>query len=188
MRCEHRAGEKLWVDYAGSTVPIGCADDSSVDFNVPIFVSVMGISSYTFPEATRSQQQRDFFGSLECSFHFMGAVPHATVPDNLTSARDKANRYAPVINRGLPDFAGHFGFVVLPARARKPRDKAKVENGVLLVSRWILFRLRNRRFHRLDELNEAIGELLVVLNNRKLRNLPYTREELFEKLDRPAIL
>lgn len=188
MRFEHVAGEKLWVDYAGATVPVWQADDSAVDFQAQIFAAVMGVSAYTYAEATRSQTMADFFGSLERCFRFLGAVPHIIVPDNLKAAVDKADRYAPVINRGMLDFAGHFGSVVLPARAGKPRDKAKVENGVLLVERWILFRLRNRRFHSLDELNAAITELLLQLNSRKLRNLPATRKELFERLDRPAML
>lgn len=188
MRFEHVAGEKLWVDYAGPTVPVWKADDSGVAFTASIFVAVMGVSSLTYAEATRSQKQEDFFGSLERCFRFMGAVPHVMVPDNLKAAVDKADRYAPVINRAMLDFANHHGCVVMPTRAGKARDKAKVENGVLLVERWILFRLRNRRFHSLDELNAALAELIEQLNNRKLRNLPYTRKELFEKLDRPAML
>ncbi len=188
MRFEHVAGEKQWVDYAGPTVPVWHADDSGVDFNAQIFVAVMGVSAYTFADATRSQTMVDFFGSLERSFRAMGAVPHIIVPDNLKAAVDKADRFAPTLNRGMLDFAGHFGSVVLPARVRKPRDKAKVENGVLLVERWILFRLRNRRFHSLDELNLAIAELLEQLNGRKLRNVPFTRKELFEQHDRPAML
>ena len=188
MRFEHVAGEKLWVDYAGPTVPVWSADDSGVDFAAQIFVGVMGVGSLTFADATRSQTQEDFYGSLDRNFRFMGAVPHVIVPDNLKAVVEKADRHAPHINRGMLDFAQYYGCIVQPARAYKPRDKAKVENGVLLVERWILFSLRNRRFHSLDELNAAIAELVTKLNSRKLRNLPYTRKELFEKLDRPAML
>jgi transposase len=188
MRFEHVAGEKLWVDYAGATLPVWHADDSAVEFAAQIFVAVMGVGSYTFAEATRSQTRPDFFGSLDRCFRFMGAVPHIIVPDNLAAAVDRADRNAPVINRGMLDFASHYGSIVLPAHAGKPRHKAKVENGVRLVERWILFALRNRRFHSLDELNAAIAELVARLNDRKLRNLPATRRELFEKLDRPAML
>lgn len=188
MRFEHMAGEKLWVDYAGPTVPIWLADDSAIDFQAQIFAAAMGISAYTYAEVTRSQTMADCFGALERCFGAMGAVPQIIVPDNLKAAVVKADRYAPVINRGMLDFGGHFNCVGLPAPSGKPRDKAKVENSVRHVDCWIVFRLHNRRLHSLDELNAAIAELLVQLNNRKLGNLPSRRKELFARLDRPAML
>lgn len=188
MRCEHCAGEKLWVDYAGKTMPIWRRDGSEIEHNVQIFVAVMGVGSYTYAEATRTQGQEDFIGSIDRTCRWMTAVPHVIVPDNLKAAVEKPDRYAPVINRSFLEYCRHQGAVVVPARVRKPRDKAKVENGVLLVERWILFRLRKRKFTSIDELNEAIAELVEQLNNRRLRNLPHTRKEMFEKIDRPAML
>lgn len=187
MRIEHTAGEKLWVDYAGRTVPIWNRNLDAVAYEAQIFVAVVGVSSFTFAEATRSQSLADWVGSHERAFRYMGGVPWVWVPDNLKSAVDKPGA-VPVINRSYAEFARHHGALVQPARVKKPRDKAKAENGVQLVERWILFKLRKRKFTSLDELNEAIRELLEKLNDRKLRNLPYTRRELFLQADKPALL
>ncbi len=187
MRCEHTAGEKLWVDYAGKTMPIWNRNLESIEFDAQIFVAVLGVGSLTYAEATRSQGLEEWMGSHERTFRFLGGVPPIWVPDNLKSAVDKPGA-VPIINKSYKELARHHGSVVQPARVRKPRDKAKAENGVQLVERWILFKLRKHKFTSLDELNDAIWELLEKLNNRKLRNLPYTRREMFEKLDKPALL
>lgn len=188
MRFEHRAGEKLFIDYSGVTMPIWDPSTGEVAFQAEIWVGVLGASGFTYAEATRSQRLEDWIGSHERAFRYFGGVPLVWVPDNLKSAVTKAHPHTPEINRTYRELAAHHGAVVQPARARKPRDKALAENGVQLVQRWILIALRNVRFYDLDSLNVAIRELLVRYNDRKLRNLPYTRRELFEKLDKPALL
>src|SRR5690606_13140821 len=138
-------------------------------------------------EATWTQGLPDWIGSHQRTFHFLGGVPELVVPDNLRSGVSKAHRYEPDTNPTYQDMASHYGVAVLPARVRKPRDKAKVEGGVLVVERWILAALRHRQFFSLRELNAAISELLVTLNNRPFRKLPGCRREHFEQLDRPAL-
>ena len=141
MRHEHRAGEKLFVDYAGQTV--GIVDRLTGEIRkAQIFVAVLGASNYTYAEATLSQQIEDWIGSHVRAFNFFGGVPEVIVPDNLKSGVTKACRYEPDLNPTYHDLAWHYQTVVVPARVRKPRDKAKAEAGVLLVERWILARLR----------------------------------------------
>lgn len=186
MRQDHRAGEKLFVDYAGQTVPI--IDRSTGEVReAQIFVAVLGASNYTYAEATWSQSLPDWIGSHVRTFRFLGGVPELVVPDNLRSGVSKAHRYEPDTNPTYQDMASHYGVAVLPARVRKPRDKAKVEGGVLIVERWILAALRHRQFFSLAELNRVISELLEKLNARPFRKLPGCRREHFEQLDRPAL-
>ena len=184
MRQSHIAGEKLFVDYCGDTVPV--VDGEQIR-QAQIFVAVWGASSYTFAEATWSQGLPDWIGSHVRAFEFGGGVTALVVPDNLLSGVTQACRYEPEINPTYQDLAVYYGVAVMPARVRKPRDKAKVESGVLFVQRWILARLRNRKFFSLSELNKAIGELLVRLNERPFRKLPGSRRSQFESLDRPAL-
>ena len=159
MRQDHRAGEKLFVDYAGQTVPI--IDRATGEIReAQIFVAVLGASNYTYAEATWSQSLPDWIGSHVRCLHFLGGVPELVVPDNLRSGVSKAHRYEPDTNPTYQDMASHYGVAVLPARVRKPRDKAKVEGGVLIVERWILAVLRHRQFFSLVELNTVIRELL----------------------------
>ena len=186
MRQEHRAGEKLFVDYAGQTAEV--VDRRSGEIRqAQIFVAVLGASSYTYAEATWTQQLPDWIGSHVRAFEFLGGVSEVLVPDNLRSGVSKAHRYEPDLNPTYADLASHYGVAVLPARVRKPRDKAKAEAGVLLVERWILAVLRHRTFFSLPELNREIARLLERLNTRPFKKLPGTRRELFEKLDRPAL-
>jgi transposase len=152
-----------------------------------VFVAVLGASSYTFAEATWSQQLPDWLGSHARCFAFLDGVTEIVVPDNLRSAVSKAHRYEPDINPSYRDLAEHYGVAVVPARARKPRDKAKAEVGVQVVERWILAALRNRQFFSLDELNRAIAVLLERLNARPFKKLPGSRQSAFEALDRPAL-
>ncbi|MCO3750534.1 IS21-like element IS1491 family transposase, partial [Pseudomonas aeruginosa] len=152
-----------------------------------VFVAVLGASSYTFAEATWSQQLPDWLGSHTRCFAFLGGVPEIVVPDNLRSAVSKAHRYEPDINPSYRDLAEHYGVAVVPARARKPRDKAKAEVGVQVVERWILAALRNRQFFSLDELNSAISVLLERRNQRPFKKLPGSRQTAFDSLDRPAL-
>jgi len=186
MRQVHRAGEKLFVDYSGQTIPF--IDTSTGDL-VPcqIFVGVLGASNYTYAEATLSQGLSDWIGSHVRAFEFIGGVPELIVPDNLKSGVTKTCRYEPEINPTYQDMAVHYGTAVIPARVRKPKDKAKVEVGVQIVERWILAALRNRTFFSLTEINNAIRELLLRLNTRSFKKLKGTRTSLFLELDKPAL-
>jgi transposase len=186
MRQEHRGGEKLFVDYAGQTAEVVDRRTGEIR-QAQIFVAVLGASSYTYAEATWTQQLPDWIGSHVRAFEFLGGVSELLVPDNLRSGVCKAHRYEPDLNPTYADLASHYGVAVLPARVRKPRDKAKAEAGVLLVERWILAVLRNRTFFSLQELNAEIARLLEGLNARAFKKLPGSRRELFAQLDRPAL-
>jgi transposase len=186
MRQEHRAGEKLFVDYAGQTAEVVDRHTGEIR-QAQIFVAVLGASSYTYAEATWTQQLPDWIGSHVRAFQFLGGTSEILVPDNLRSAVTKAHRYEPDLNPTYADLASHYGVAVLPARARRPRDKAKAEAGVLLVERWILAALRHRSFFSLEELNREIARLLERLNARPFKKLPGSRREWFEKIDRPAL-
>lgn len=152
-----------------------------------IFVAVLGASSYTFACATAPQSQADWLGALAKALGFIGGVPELIVPDNTRALVGRADRYEPQLQRTTAEFAQHYGAAILPARPYKPQDKAKVEVGVQVVQRWILARLRHRRFFSLAELNEAIAALLEPLNSRPFRRLPGSRRDAFETLDRPAL-
>ena len=186
LRQNHPPGEKLFVDYAGHTVPITDPHSGEVR-EAQIFVAVLGCSNYTYAEATWTQSLPDWLGSHVRALEYLGGAPAAMVPDNLKSGVTRAHRYEPEINPSYQDFAEHYGVAILPARVRKPRDKAKVEAGVLVVERWILARLRNRTFFSLGELNTAIGELLEQLNHRPFKKLDGSRHSRFLELDRPAL-
>lgn len=186
MRQDHRAGEKLFVDYAGQTVDV-IDPETGEARQAQVFVAVLGASNYTFAEATWTQGLRDWTGSHVRAFAFFGGVPELVVPDNLKAGVAKAHRYEPDLNPTYQDLAEHYGVAVLPARVRRPRDKAKVEAGVLLVERWILAVLRHRQFFSLAELNEAVGELLERLNNRPFQKLDGCRRSLFEEIERPRL-
>ena len=186
MRQEHRAGEKVFVDYAGQTIEVVDRRTGEIH-TAEIFVAVLGASNYTYAEATWTQQLPDWIGSHVRAFSFFGGTSELLVPDNLRSGVSKAHRYEPDLNPTYMDLASHYGVAVLPARVRKPRDKAKAEAGVLLVERWILAMLRNRTFFSLQELNREIARLLERLNTRPFKKLPGSRRELFEQIDRPAL-
>lgn len=186
MRQSHRAGETLFVDYAGQTMPVVNALTGEVHDAV-IFIAVLGASNSTFAEATWSQSLPDWIGSHVRAFAALGGVPQLLVPDNLKAAVTRGHRYEPELNRTYADLAQHYGVAVVPARARRPRDKAKVEVGVQVVERWILARLRHHIFFSLLELNTAITDLLVALNRRPFKKLPGSRQSVFESLDRPAL-
>jgi len=159
MRQEHKAGEKLFVDYAGQTVPV--MDPTTGEVRpAQIFLAVLGASNYTYAEATWSQTLPDWIGSHVRALAFFGGVTAVIVPDNLKSGVTTPCRYEPDINPTYQEMADHYGTAIIPARVRKPKDKAKVENGVLLAERWLLAPLRNRQFFSLAELNQALGELL----------------------------
>ena len=186
MRQVHRAGEKAFVDYSGKKPHLVHADTGEVR-EVELFVMVLGASNYTYAEATLTQSLPDFLASHVRAFEYFGATPVVLVPDQLRSAITGPDRYDPEINVAYLEMAQHYGIAVLPARPRKPKDKAKVEAGVLVAQRWILACLRHRTFYRLDDLNAAIAELLERLNGRPFQKLEGCRRSAFEGLDRPAM-
>jgi transposase len=188
MRQAHLGGDKLFVDYAGDTASVVIDRLTGEIRKAQIFVAVLGASSFTYAEATWTQSLADWIGAHARAFEAIGGVTRLLVPDNTKTAIIKACLYEPQVNRTYTEMAAHYGTGVLPARPRRPRDKAKVEVGVLIMERWILGRLRNRRFHSLGELNEAIRGLLVRLNDeRPIRRLGVTRRQLLEELDRPSL-
>ena len=186
MRQVHRAGEKLFIDYAGQTVPVINQQTGEVRF-AQIFVAALGASNYSFACATWTQTTADWLAALAKALAFIGGVTELIVPDNARALIGDANRYEPMPNRSACEFAAHYGTVILPARPHRPRDKAKVEFAVQLVERWVLARLRHRQFFSLEELNRAITDLLVELNERAFKKLPGSRSSAFEALDQPAL-
>jgi transposase len=188
MRQTHAGGDKLFVDYAGDTVPVIVDRLTGETRQAQIFVAVMGASNFTYVEATWTQTLGDWIGAHTRAFAAIGGVPRLIVPDNAKVAVIKACRYEPQVNRSYAEMAAHYGTAILPTRPHRPRDKAKVEAAVLIIERWILARLRHRRFYSLAELNAAITELLTRLNDeRPIRRLGRTRRQLLEELDRPAL-
>lgn len=185
LRQFHPAG-RCFVDYSGTTVPVIDASTGEVR-QAQVFVATMGASNYTYAEATWSQQLPDWIRSHTRLLTFLGGVPELLIPDNLKSGIKEASFYDPQINPTFREFAAYYQFTVLPTRPRKPRDKAKVENGVLIVQRWILARLRNRRFFSLTELNAAIAELVTDMNTRQFKKMPGTRQSMFESIDQPSL-
>ncbi|MBM3126789.1 MAG: IS21 family transposase [Chloroflexi bacterium] len=186
MRLVHKAGEKLFVDYAGDTVPLVDPQTGEIT-QAQIFVAVLGASSYTYAEAQPSQELEHWIGGHVRALTFMDGVPLVVVPDNLKSGVKHPSRYEPDLNPTYQELARHYGFAVIPARVRRPRDKAKVEVGVQVVERWILARLRHQTFFSLTSLNQAIRQLLNELNCRPMGHLQKSRQELFDAVDRPAL-
>ena len=187
MRQTHIAGDKLFVDFAGGTVPVLVDRMTGEIRQAQLFVATLGASSYTYAEATWTQTTADWVGAQTSALTFFGGAPRLIVPDNPKAAIVKACFYEPSVQRTYADFAAHFSMGVLAARPRRPRDKAKVESGVQVVQRWILAALRNRRFSSLGELNAAIAALTTKLNNRVMRKLNTTRAALFETVEKPAL-
>jgi transposase len=186
MRQPHRAGEKLFVDFSGKKPHI--VDRKTGELVVvELFVGALGASCYTYAEATATQKLHDWLGAHERMLEYFEGSAAIWVPDQLKAAITESCRYEPGVNRTYGEMASHYGAVVIPARPRKPRDKAKVETMVLVTQRWILARLRKRTFFDLVELNAAIRELLEDLNARLMQKLKVSRRELWERLDRPAL-
>ena len=186
MRQEHVAGDKLFVDYSGKKVPI--IDRMTGELReAELFVGVLGASSYTYAEVTWTQQKADWIRSHVRLLRHIGGVPRLLVPDNLKAGVNKASFYDPEINRSYGMMAAHYSVGVLPARPRKPRDKAKVEAGVRLAQTYILGRLRNQTFFSLDDANRAILPALAVLNGKVMRRIGVSRRHLLETIERPAL-
>ena len=186
MRQEHKAGERLFVDYCGQTMPIRDRKTGQVR-QAQVFVAVLGASNYTYVEACWTQNSPEWIMAHVHALSFYGGAPAFLVCDNLKAGVVSAHRYEPEANRSYEDMAEHYGCAVLPTRVRKPKDKAKAEKGVQDVERRILAALRNRSFFSLHELNEAIKWLLIRYNERPFQKLEGSRRSLFEQLDKPAL-
>lgn len=186
MRQVHRVGEKMFTDYAGKK-PHWVDPHTGEIIEAELFVAVLGAANYTYAEATATQQVPDWIGSHTRAVEYWGGVTAIGVPDQLKSGVTRACRYEPQVQRTYGEWAQHYDCVIIPARPKKPRDKAKVEVAVLVVERWILARLRHQTFFSLIELNARIAELLEELNARRMRRYGASRRELFERLERPAL-
>ena len=186
LRQTHRAGEKMFVDYAGATIPIH--DPATGEIHpAAVFVAVLGASSYTYAEATAGQDLRSWIGSHVRAFRFFNGVTEIVVPDNLKSAVTHPSYYEPDLNPAYRDLGEHYGVAIIPARPYRPREKAKVEVGVQVVQRWIVAALRKHRFFSLEEANQAMHGLLTKLNQRPFRKREGSRASLFAQLDKPAL-
>jgi transposase len=186
MRQEHKAGEKTFTDYSGDGIEI--VDRHTGELReAPLFVATLGASSYTYVEAFESQELRWWVDGHIHAFEYFGGVTDLLIPDQTRTAVSKPCLYDPELNPTFNEMAVHYRTAVLPARPRKPRDKAKVETAVLVAQRWILAALRNHTFFNLAQANEAIAEKLEELNSKKFQKLDTTRRELYESLDRPAL-
>jgi transposase len=186
LRQDHRGGDKLFVDHAGQTIPLTDPGSGEVR-EAYLFVATLGASNYTYAEATEHRDLPSWIGSHDRALAFFGGVPTVVVPDNWKTGVTDPCFYEPELNPTYRAWAQHYGTAVIPARVRKPRDKAKVENGVLVAERWILAALRKRTFFSITEVNQAVRELLVELNHRKFQKLDTTRARLFAEVDRPAL-
>ncbi len=186
FRNHYRAGEKMFVDFAGQTVDIISIDTGEISLAY-LFVAVLGASNYTYAEAFPAQDLPSWISAHVHAFDFFNGVAEILVPDNLKSGVTKPNFYEPDINPTYLDMARYYDTVVIPARPRSPRDKAKVETGVQVAERWILAALRNHRFFSVSDLNQAIKSKLVELNDRPMQKIGKSRRELFQTIDRPAL-
>ena len=187
MRQSHKAGEKLFVDFPGDTVPVWDRRTGEVALRAELFVAVMGASNYLYAEAFPSQELLYWVTAHVHCFEALGGCPAIVVCDNLRSGVTRPHRYEPDVNATFAEMAAHYGVAVIPARAYKPRDKAKAESGVLIAERWIIARLRDRRFCSIGEANAAIAACVAEINARPFQKLDGSRQSLFELLDRPAL-
>jgi len=186
MRQTHRAGEKMFVDFAGQTVPIKDRASGEIE-EAYVYVAVLGASNYTYAEATMTQDLRSWVDLTRNALEFFDGSTEIWIPDNLKTGVTNACRYEPDINPTYSEMAEHYGAVVIPTRPRRPRDKAKVEKGVQVVEGWILAAIRNITFFDLHQLNGVIKEKLDVLNNRPFQKMDRTRKSVYEQTDKPAL-
>ena len=180
MRMTHKAGDKMFIDYAGKTLEVVNQETGEVQ-KVQFFVAILGASQYTYAEVSPSQKKEDFIASIENALHYFHGVPAAIVPDNLRSAVSKSSRYEPTINETLLDFAEHYETTVLPARAYKPRDKSLAEGAVKILYQRIYPTINKEEFFSIKSMNLRIWELLEQHNNRKLTGRPYSRSQSFKE-------
>jgi len=184
MHMEHKAGDKMFIDFAGTRLRI---EEDGVSREVEVFVAILGCSQLTYVEAVSSQKKEDLVKASENALHYFGGSPLAIVPDNLRSAVTKGSRYEAVINDTFACFAEHYGCTVLPARVYKPRDKSLVEGAVKLVYRNIYTMMENRTFHDLQSINEAIRVAVEIYNNRPFSHKAHSRRQLFEQIERDTL-
>ena len=183
MHIEHKAGDKLYVDYAGEKLSIVDKETGALQ-KVEVFISILGASQLTYVQAVMSQQKEDFIGACQSALHFYGGVPLAIVPDNLKSAVTKSSKYEPTLNEAFADFAEHYSTTILPARAYRPRDKALVEGAVKIIYTRVYAKLRGKTYFSLEELNKAILIALEEHNGTLLRGRNYSRRQQFEEVER----
>jgi transposase len=186
MHLDHKAGDKLYVDFAGEKLTITDKESGEI-IEVEVFVAILGASQLTYVEAVLSQQKEDFIAACEDALHYYGGVPAAIVPDNLKAAVTKSNRYEPTLNETFADFADHYATTILPARAYRPRDKALVEGAVKIMYSRIYAPIRKATYHTLAELNTAIKEALEVHNSQLLKGRNYSRRLQFEEVERATL-
>jgi len=180
LHIEQKPGDKLYVDFAGEKMEIINRETGEIT-KAEVFIATLGYSGFTYVQACKSQQKEDYINCLENTLRYLGGVPLVIVPDNLKSAVTKADKYEPEINRNLEEFSEHYGVGILPARSRKPRDKAWVERMVSIVYTRIYAPLRNHEFYDIETLNDAIWEKLDDHNNMLFQDKPYSRTEIFER-------
>jgi len=186
LRQDYRAGEKAFVDYSGDGIAMVDPGTGEVS-EAALFVAVLGASNYTYAEAFESQQLRHWIAGHIHAYEFFDGVPEITVPDNAKTAVLRPCWYDPELNQTYREMARHYNTAIIPARPRKPRDKAKVEGGVLIAQRWIVAALRNHTFFNIEQINEAIWDKLDELNDRKFQKLDGNRRQMYQNLDRPAL-
>jgi len=187
MRMEHKAGDKLYVDFAGDKLAYVDADTGEL-IPVEVFVAILGASQFTYVEAVMTQQKEDFIAACENALHFYQGVPAAIVPDNLKSAVTKSSKYEPTLNETFGDFAEHYGTTILPTRSYRPRDKALVENAVRIMYSRIYVKVRRKQYHSLAALNAAILEALKEHNEAMLRGRNYSRSQQFEEIEKSVLM
>jgi len=187
MHMEHKAGDKLYVDFAGDKLSIIDTQTGEVQA-VEVFVAILGASQLTYVEAVMTQQKEDFIAACENAMHYCGGIPAAIVPDNLKSAVTKSSKYEPTLNETFADFAEHYGTTILPARAYRPRDKALVENAVRIVYTRIYVKVKKSEYCSLEELNIAIRVALEEHNNASLRGRNYSRRQQFDEIEKAALM
>jgi transposase len=187
MRQDHKAAEKMFVDFPGLTIPIYDERDLTVSFRAELFVAVLGASSYLYAEALRSQELVHWCHAHKNAFEFFGGCPAIAMPDNLRSGVTTPHRYEADPNATYQEMAQHYGVVIIPARPYKPRDKAKVEVAMQIAERWIIMALRKERFTSLDELNERVDELVELINDRPFKKMEGSRASVFLEIDQPAL-
>ena len=186
MHIEHKAGDKLYVDYAGEKLSIVDKETGELQ-KVEVFISILGASQLTYVQAVMSQQKEDFIGACQSALYFYGGVPLAIVPDNLKSAVTKSSKYEPTLNEAFADFAEHYSTTILPVRAYRPRDKALVEGAVKIIYTRVYAKLRGNTYFSLEELNKAILIALEEHNGTLLRGRNYSRRQQFEEVERIAL-
>lgn len=186
MRQHHVAGEKMFVDFSGDGIDIVDPRTGECQ-SAKLFVAVLGASNLTYIEPVLHEDLATWVACHVRALAYFGGVPQVWVPDNLKSGVKRADYYDPELNPTYHDLATHYGAVVIPARKRKPRDKAKVEQGVLLASRWVLAVLRHREFTSFVELRDAVAPLRERLNDRPMQKLKQSRRAVFESLERAAL-